>query len=146
MNALHYLKYFLFHAIGALSIVVLLSGGATVTVGLFAIVAFYVIGDAVAGNDQSSPGFKRPRILTAQLWAALPLLCLIVYSSVWTICAGDPLRFGGRLTALTGYDLTIASPSGAVLRHVVGSVSAGGTSIRPTWSPGSSAAVAASTS
>jgi alkane 1-monooxygenase len=117
MNALHYLKYFLFHAIGALSTVVLLSGGATVTLGLLAILAFYVVGDAVAGNDESSPGFTRPGILTAQLWAALPLLCVIVYSALWTVCEGDPLGFGGRLSALTGYDLLAARAATTAGQH-----------------------------
>src|ERR1019366_4840868 len=50
-----------------------------------AVVAIYVIGDALCGDDTSTPKFLRPGVLTAQLWMALPLLSLIVFASVWTV-------------------------------------------------------------
>ena len=77
MNALHYLKYFLFHGVGLISATAILAGGHYMSGGLLLILLIYIVGDAVCGNDTSTPGFKHPGILTAQLWMALPLLALI---------------------------------------------------------------------
>jgi hypothetical protein len=93
-NILHYLKYFLFHAIGLISAGAILAGGGYVTGGFFAVLIIYVIGDAVCGDDTSTPHFKYPGILTAQLWLALPLLAFIVFAAVWSVCSGDPFGFG----------------------------------------------------
>jgi alkane 1-monooxygenase len=108
VKVLHYLKYFLFHAIGIVSVVILASGGSAIRIGLFGVIAFYVIGDAIAGNDESTPRFAHPGLLTFQLWMALPLLCLIVFTSIWTMCPGDPLSFGTCVTVVTGYDMLAA--------------------------------------
>lgn len=102
---LQYLKYFSFHAIGLFSVVSALFDGSNVTTATFGVLAFYLLGDAIFGEDTSSPRFKHPRVLTAQLWLALPLLTLIVFMSVWSMCSGDPLGFGGFFTELTGHDL-----------------------------------------
>ncbi|WP_440466140.1 alkane 1-monooxygenase [Pseudomonas sp. YH-1] len=118
MNVLHYLKYFLFHVIGLLAAASLLAGGAWVTYGLLAVLAFYLIGDAVAGDDTSTPRFKYPGILTVQLWLALPLLGFIVFSAVWSVSDGDVLGFGGALTHLTGHDLIAARDTTFVGHHV----------------------------
>ena len=118
MNALHYLKYFLFHVVGLLSAAAILAGGAWITIGLIAVVFIYVIGDAIAGDDTSTPNFKYPGILTFQLWLALPLLTLIVFSAVWSVSSGDFLGFGAALSRLTGYDL-IAARDATFVGHYV---------------------------
>ena len=94
MNALHYLKYFLFHGVGLISATAILAGGHYMSGGLLLVLLIYIFGDAVCGNDTSTPEFKHPGILTAQLWMALPLLALIVFSAVWSVSPGDPLGFG----------------------------------------------------
>ena len=73
MNVLHYLKYFLFHAIGLLAAGFIMAGQGYVTLGLLTVLVIYMVGDAVAGDDTSTPTFKHPGILTFQLWMALPL-------------------------------------------------------------------------
>jgi len=108
MNALHYLKYFLFHVVGLVSAAAILAGGAWITIGLITVVFIYVIGDAIAGDDTSTPSFKYPGILTFQLWLALPLLTFIVFSAVWSVSSGDFMGFGAALSRLTGYDLVAA--------------------------------------
>jgi len=118
VKVLHYLKYFLFHAIGMLAVVVLAAGGSAIRIGLLGVIAFYVIGDAVAGNDESTPRFGLPGLLTFQLWMALPLLCLIVFTSIWTMCPGDPLGFGAWVTALTGYDVLAARAATTAGEHL----------------------------
>ena len=118
MNLLHYLKYFLFHAIGLISLTAILAGGASITGGLLLILTLYILGDAVAGDDTSTPSFQYPGILTAQLWMALPLLTLIVFAAVWSVSPGDPLGFGALVSQLTGYDVIAAREATSFGHHI----------------------------
>jgi len=118
IDVLHYLKYFLFHVVGLFSVAAILAGGFYATAGLLEVLAFYIIGDAISGDDTSTPKFKYPQILTAQLWLALPLLSLIVFASVWTMCAGDPLGFGAFVTRWSGYDVLAAREATSFGHHV----------------------------
>ena len=118
MIIFHYLKYFLFHAIGLLSMAAILAGGHYTTMGLIGVLAIYLLGDAICGDDTSTPHFKHPGILTVQLWLALPLLMLIVFASVWTLCAGDPLGFGAWVTQFTGYNVLSARQATSWPHHV----------------------------
>jgi NAD(P)H-flavin reductase/ferredoxin len=113
-----YIKYFGLHTIGLLSIVALVLGGAFLTAGLLAVVAIYVLGDAIAGDDTSTPRFRRPGVLTAQLWLALPLLSLIVFAAVWSVCPGDPLGLGAWVTRGTGYDVIARREATTFVQHV----------------------------
>jgi len=105
---LQYLKYAGFHAVGLSAAAALLGGGWVTTGGLLAILAFYVIGDAVGGTDDSAPRFHHPALLTVQLWLALPLLVTVVLAALWSLGPGDLLGIGARLSALTGRDLLAA--------------------------------------
>ena len=105
---LQYLRYAGFHAVGLSAAAALLGGGWITTGGLLAIVAFYVIGDAVGGVDASTPSYRHPFLLTLQLWLALPLLATVVLAALWSLGPGDPLGIGARLSALTGRDLLAA--------------------------------------
>ncbi|WP_337057908.1 alkane 1-monooxygenase [Pseudomonas sp. USHLN015] len=118
MNPLHYLKFFLFHFVGLLAVLSLLAGGPWTTGGLLAVLAFYLIGDAFAGDDTSTPRFKYPAILTAQLWLALPLLGLIVFTALWSVSEGDPLGFGAALGRLSGHDLLAARDATTFGHHL----------------------------
>lgn len=121
MNLLHYLKYFLFHGVGLIAAVAILAGGAWITFGLIAVLVIYMVGDAICGDDTSTPQFKHPGILTVQLWLALPLLAFIVFSALWSFSSGDFLGFGAALTQLTGYDL-IAARDATFAGHYVSTV------------------------
>lgn len=118
MNALHYLKYFLFHGVGLLSAAAILAGGAWMTAGLIGILMFYLVGDALCGDDTSTPDFKHPAILTVQLWLALPLLSFIVFCALWSFSSGDFLGFGAALTQLSGYDLIAAREATSAWHYV----------------------------
>lgn len=107
-NVFAYLKYFMFHLVGLFSAAAILAGGSYVTVALLAVLFFYIVGDALLGDDVSVPQFTHPRILTLQLWLAWPLLSLIVFSAVWSVSPADPLGFGHGLTQLSGYDVIAA--------------------------------------
>ena len=118
MKMFHYLKYFLFHVIGLISAAAILAGGGFITAGFLAVLVIYLVGDAVCGDDTSTPHFSFPGILTAQLWLALPLLAFIVFSAVWSVCSGDPLGFGAWLTQLTGYDVIAARDATSPGHHI----------------------------
>lgn len=113
-----YAKYFGFHAVGLSSVVALMAGGGWITAGLVAIVMFYILGDAVSGNDTRTPQFRRPGVLTAQLWLALPLVALIVFSAVWGVSAGDPLGWGAWITQWSGRDVIAARDATTLGHHV----------------------------
>jgi len=117
-SVLHYLKYFGFHMVGLGTVAALLAGGHLISAGLLAVLAFYIIGDAICGDDTSAPTFRHPRILTAQLWLALPLLSLIVFAAVWTVSPGDPLGFGEWITRWSGYDVLAAREATALVGRV----------------------------
>jgi len=99
-----YLKFSLFHAVGLVAAIALLAGGEWIVAGLAGTVAFYVLGDLVAGDDLRTPHYRHPGWLTAQLWLALPLLALIVFVATWGASTGDPLAFGAWVQAVTGFD------------------------------------------
>lgn len=125
MNVLHYLKFFLFHLIGLFALAALLAGGHFITIGLLLVLAVYLIGDGVGGDDTATPRFDHPWILTFQLWLALPLLLLIVFSAVWSVSPGDVLGWGALLTRGTGYDLLAARDATSAGHHAAGIVLAG---------------------
>jgi alkane 1-monooxygenase len=87
---LQYLKFFLFHAVGLFAAAALLAGGTWVTGGLLLVVAFYLVGDALCGDDTSTPRYAHPGILTVQLWLALPLLCLIIFAALRGVAGASP--------------------------------------------------------
>jgi NAD(P)H-flavin reductase/ferredoxin/fatty-acid desaturase len=125
VSALHYLKYFSFHLIGLLSAAALLAGGHFVTAGLLGVLTFYVLGDALLGEDTSTPTYRRPAILTAQLWLALPLLAFIVFSAIWSVSSGDFLGFGALVESVTGFDALAARAATGVGQHVAAFVLTG---------------------
>ncbi|ALT75939.1 fatty acid desaturase [Paucibacter sp. KCTC 42545] len=124
-SVLDYLKYALFHAVGLSAAAALLAGGSWITLCLLTVLGFYIVGDAVLGEDSRTPQFKYPGLLTAQLWLALPLLLLICFAAVWGVSAGDPLGFGAWLSGWSGYDLLAARAATAWPHHVSAAILTG---------------------
>jgi NAD(P)H-flavin reductase len=118
-SAWDYLKFSAFHVVGLLSAAGIVMGGKLFTLGFLAIIALYMLGDAFAGDDTSTPHFRHPRILTAQLWLALPLLALVVFSAVWSVSPGDALGFGAWISGLIGHDVLAARDAATLGQHVV---------------------------
>ncbi len=113
-----YGKFFLFHGVGGLAAAALLAGGAELTAGLLSILALYMLGDALCGDDLTTPRYARPFVLTAQLWLALPLLSALVFLGIWHVSPGDPLGFGAAFTHGTGWDVLTARDATAPGHHV----------------------------
>lgn len=120
-----YLKFFLFHGIGLAALATLLAGGEWTVLGLVAITMFYLIGDGISGEDTATPWFRYPGILTVQLWLALPLLGLIVFTAIWSVAPGDTFGFGAWLGGLSGFDLLAAKAAGGWGHHVAAFVLTG---------------------
>jgi NAD(P)H-flavin reductase/ferredoxin len=120
-----YVKYFSFHLIGLLSLAALFAGTHYITAGFLAVLLFYILGDAVAGDDDTTPSFKYPRLLTAQLWMALPLLTLIVFAAVWSVSRTDIFGIGAWLQQLTGYDVLAARSATTIGHHLSGALLTG---------------------
>lgn len=120
MMLFHYLKYFLFHAVGAAACAALLAGGAWAPLGLAAVLAYYIAGDALLGDDRSTPRFQHPGLLTAQLWLALPLVGAIVFALVWSVSPADFAGLGQAIERLTGYDALAARAATTGWQHAAG--------------------------
>lgn len=118
VSFLHYLKFFGSQAVGLVSAASIVAGGWLTTLGLGFLAAVYLLGDAFGGDDTSTPSYRHPAVLTVQLWLALPLLALIVFVSVWSVCAGDPLGFGAAIVRMTGYDALAARAATGFGHHV----------------------------
>ena len=103
-----YLKFMMFHLMGVIAVVAYLAGGAWITAGFASLLGFYVLGDMLTGDDTVTPEYRKPWILTVQLWLALPLLLLIGFCFMWTMSTGDPLGLGEFVMGLTSYDVFAA--------------------------------------
>lgn len=125
MKLFHYIKFCLFHIIGLTSVIALLAGGEWTTIGVLAIVAFYLVGDALGGDDTSVPQYKTPKILTFQLWLALPLIIIIVFTFLWTVSTPDVLGYGKLISELTTYDVLQARDSTTFGHHISGLILTG---------------------
>lgn len=117
MKIFHYLKYFLFHFIGLAALAGITLGGPAVSYMVLAVLVIYILGDALAGDDTSTPEFNHPQILTFQLWLALPLLSAIMFASVWSVCDSDVLGYGALVQQLTGIDVLTARENTAIWHH-----------------------------
>ncbi|MDQ1242253.1 MAG: hypothetical protein QG550_1504 [Pseudomonadota bacterium] len=115
---LHYVKFFGFHAVGLFTVAALLAGGHLIGAGLLAILALYIGGDMISGDDTTTPTYRHPQILTAQLWLALPLVALIAFAATWSVAPGDPLGFGAWVAGWSGYDVLAARAESTFVDHV----------------------------
>ncbi|WP_333824587.1 fatty acid desaturase [Pinisolibacter sp.] len=107
-TAWDYLKFMLLHLVGFGAIAAYLAGGVWIAVGLLGFIALYVGGDMIAGDDVVTPNYRKPWILTLQLWMALPMLSAISICFLWSLATGDPLGLGSLVQSVTGYDAIAA--------------------------------------
>lgn len=120
-----YAKFFGFHAVGFAMAVAMIAGGLNIVAGLFGVIAAYVLGDLLLGEDTDLPAYGHPKIPTVQLWLALPLLLFIAFVSVWTVCPTDVFGFGEFVTRLTGYDVLAARAATSFGQHFAGFIATG---------------------
>jgi NAD(P)H-flavin reductase/ferredoxin len=120
-----YLKFGLFHVVGLASAMFLLAGGHYITVGMLTVVLGYLFGDALGGDDTSTPHFQHPAVLTVLLWLALPLLTFICFASVWSVSPNDIFGFGAFVGDAFGVDILATKATTTVWQHIAGVVLTG---------------------
>lgn len=113
----HYVKFFSFHAVGLWSLTALLLGSHFITIGLMGVLLLYIVGDAISGDDVSEPVLRNDRLLTWQLWLALPLMFGILFASCWRLSQDDLFQFGAVATAMTGYDFIAAKSATSLFQQ-----------------------------
>ncbi len=100
---MHYLKFFLFHLLGIVTILSIALGGTWLFVGYLGLIAFMVLGDLCLGVDDSIPKPKSKWLYNLQLWLALPLVAALI-----VVCLK---KFGTDGTELSGI---LAKPEGGI--------------------------------
>lgn len=77
-----------------IAIVSFFAGGATLWLPFALTVLLAVLGDALLGDDQSTPDYKHTGWLNLFLYLNLPLLLIAQFALYWQSLSGDPLGFG----------------------------------------------------
>lgn len=103
-----YLKFLLFYAVAAVAIAAIFAGGMWMPLALASLIGYYVIGDAILGDDTSTPKYRFPGLLTFQLWMTLPILSVVVFAMVWSVSPTDFGGVGQWIYSVTGYDVLAA--------------------------------------
>ncbi len=120
-----YLKYFAMHVTALLCTYALLKGAESITYALIAFLLVFTLGDSLSGADNSTLKFRRPKVLTWILWAALPCLVIYMFAFVWSMSPGDPLGFGSWLGSLTSYDFILAKSATTITQKIFGIILSG---------------------
>lgn len=97
-----YIKHSLFHLLGLQAALFIIVGGEYMVIGLLYSIIFLVFGDLLGGDDNKTPVYSYPKLLTYQLWLALPLLLFIVFSVTWQFSNSDSFGFGAWVELTTG--------------------------------------------
>ncbi len=115
----HYLKYMSFHIMGLVAIIFISLGEQYISMGLAVWLGVYVVGDILLGDETSEPEYKYPKLLTWQLWFALPIVAMICFVSVWQFASVDIFSYGAFFSELTGYDILSARAQTEAIQYVV---------------------------
>jgi len=110
----HYIKYTLFHILSLPLLIGFTLGGDALYLGFAFAAGTVVFGDLFLGDDESNPEFNQSWILTAQLYASLPLIVTVNFALMWVIASGDPLGYGAMIESLTGYDALAAKEANTI--------------------------------
>lgn len=120
-----YVKFSLFYCLSVFTIIAILLGQYWVVIGYAAVTIFMIFGDALFGEDLSTPNYNHPMILTLQLWLALPLLILLMLVSIWSIAETDIANIGATLGQVFSYDFNLAKDNTLWWQHLVGALYVG---------------------
>jgi fatty acid desaturase len=101
-----YIKFGLFHIIGIFAGTMLFIGGDAVHIALASIVALLVGGDVLLGNDDSTPDYTHPNLLTWLLYSALPIVIFLWLGACYFISGSDPLNIGSTINGFIHNNVT----------------------------------------
>ncbi len=121
----HYIKFILFHLTVLPAIIGFTLGGSWLSLGIFSMIIFIVSGDLLLGEDTTTPNYRHKWLLNLQLYAALPLIFLVLFVFLWTVTDGDPLGYGAWIQSTFGYDALAARETNDIGGYVGAIFSAG---------------------
>ncbi|WP_051275250.1 alkane 1-monooxygenase [Aestuariibacter salexigens] len=110
-----YAKFSSYYLISLLGMCFLLLGGYWIAIGFALLTAVMMGGDALFGDDISTPEYGHPSWLTLLLWLALPFTLLLVLVNIWLVADADWLGIGAQIGAIAGVDLLAARESNSWL-------------------------------
>lgn len=116
---LHYIKFFHYFLTILMGCVFMLFGGHFIWLGFVLFVGTYVIGDAVLGDDFSTPELHYTKLLNALLYSALPIAMFVLTIAMWLVtpyewslltllCEIIPYNFAAAKEATSIWQLFIA--------------------------------------
>ena len=114
----HYLKFFSYYLLAVFALFCLLAGEYWVVFGYIGFVSFFVLGDALFGDDFSTPDYRFPQILTATLWLALPISLVIIAAGLWLVSDATSLWGIEQWYAQVGIDIIDAKANTIPLQLV----------------------------
>lgn len=122
---MHYLKFSLIYLLALPQCVGLLMGGEALYLGLTAILIVLVGGDALLGDDTSTPQYHHPQWLDRMLYMAVLPVGLVVLFQIWSLASGDPIGIGAAIQSLTGYDAVSAKAHNSAPQVMISLVGSG---------------------
>ncbi|MBT0587251.1 alkane 1-monooxygenase [Alteromonas oceanisediminis] len=116
----HHIKFFSYYLFALLGMLAILAGDHWVIIGYLTFMSFFVLGDALFGDDISTPDYRYPRLLTAALWLALPMSILVMLSGAWLVTPiGESVLSDGVLSGANLLDIAVMTGREATDFHEV---------------------------
>jgi len=104
----YHLKFACFHLLALPAIFGFFMGGLGMWLGTVTALAVVIPGDLLGPPDVSIPSRPKAWLLNLQLFAALPLIIVLLIPLMWMASSGDPLGLGQWVLSLTGFDMFAA--------------------------------------
>lgn len=113
-----YVKFFHYYVIVLIGCVCLLLADYFILIGFALFTLVYVLGDAILGDDISTPDLTNKTMINAMLYGAAPLSLVLLYIGAWlTSPVNWPIM--NTLSALIGYDFIQAKANTGALELTV---------------------------
>jgi len=115
---LHYLKFFHYYLIALLSCICLLLADGFIYVGFIIFVCIYTVGDAVLGEDLTTPKLPNKLLINLMLYSALPLSIVILTIAAWLVTPEQWIVFA-YLSEVLSYDFYAAKLNTGIVELLV---------------------------
>ncbi|MBY5992531.1 alkane 1-monooxygenase [Ferrimonas balearica] len=122
---MHHFKFLLMYALALPQWLGLTLGGPWLFLGLSALLLVLVVGDALLGEDTSTPDDRPPGWLNMMLYLALVPVVITNLLQIWLMVPGDLLGYGAWVTGLTGYDVLAAKAGNPLMGEGVSLLACG---------------------
>ena len=119
----HYIKYYITPAVTLSILAGILLGGHWMWLGFGVLCVVVIGGDALLGEDSSTPKYTYPQLIELPLHLALPTITILLLSTAWASGTGtqDFLGIGNFLGSLISYNF-IAARNGSIWSDYLGAV------------------------